>query len=397
MTNRFGRDMLAEWLLDPACTHLNHGTVSATPRRVLAAQRALSDEIERNPARFMLREIYVPSGAQVRGHGPPRLRAAATEVGAFFGARGEDCVFTDNASTGINAVLRSLDFRSGDEIVLLDHTYGAVLNTAEYIARRTGAVVRSARLQLPCPDPSAVVSAIAAELGPRTRIAIIDHITSRSALVLPLAEIAALCHRHDVAVLVDGAHVPGAIALDIPALGVDWYAGNLHKWAWAPRSSAILWVDRARQAELHPVTISWGLDQGMCQEFDWVGTRDPTPYLAATTALAWQKELGVAAVQSYNHALAWQAGGLLAEHWHTERAAPESMIGTMVCARLPETAGTTQAEGDRLRDVLLYEHAIEVAVIEVDGNLWVRVSAQIYNELADVEKLARAVSSCLHR
>jgi isopenicillin-N epimerase len=198
-------------------------------------------------------------------------------------------------------------------------------------------------------------------------------------------------------VLVDGAHAPGAIALEIPALGVDWYAGNLHKWAWAPRSSAILWVDPARQSAIHPVTISWGLDQGMCAEFDWVGTRDPTPHLAAPAALAWLSTLGVGAVQSYNHALAWQASGLLAEHWGTPRSSPERMIGTMVCACLPQTAGSTQLDADRLRDLLLFEHAIEVAMFAHGGVVWARVSAQIYNELSDVEKLARAVTQCVGR
>jgi isopenicillin-N epimerase len=386
----FGRAMLAHWLLDPAGTHLNHGTVGATPRRVLEVQRALGDELERNPARFLLRELG-RRFAGVAHDGELRLRRAAREVAACFRARGEDLVFVDNATTGVNAVLQSFDLRAGDEILLLDHAYGAVRNAAEFAARRSGARVCSARLPFPQVDAQAVIDAVASALGPRTRLALIDHITSDSALLLPLAEIAALCRARGVPVLVDGAHAPGAIPLDIPALGVDWYTGNLHKWAWAPRSCAILWVDPARHAQLHPTTISWGLDEGMVAEFDWVGTRDPTPFLAAPEALAFMRELGLDAVQSYNHGLAWHAANLLSERWESALMLPESMVGTMAIARLPAAAGCTREAALRLRDALLFEDGIEVAVSVLDGALWARVSAQVYTELADVERLAAAV------
>jgi isopenicillin-N epimerase len=386
----FGRALLAEWPLDPACTHLNHGTVGATPRRVLAAQQALRDEIERNPARFLLRELARPFAGDPATR-ELRLRRAAREVAEFFGARGEDLVFVDNTTTAVNAVLGSFDFRAGDEILLFDHTYGAVTNAARYVARRTGAQVRSVALPFARVDPGAVIDAVAGALGPRTRLAIVDHITSCSALLLPLPEIAALCRARGVAVLADGAHAPGAITLDIPALGVDWYTGNLHKWAWAPRSCALLWVDPARQAQLHPTTISWGFDQGMIEEFDWVGTRDPTPYLAAPAALAFMRELGLAEVGRYNHELAWHAVNLLSERWGSALSLPESMVGTMVCARLPAAAGATEQAASRLRDALLFEDNIEVALYALEGALWARVSAQIYNEPADIERLAAAV------
>jgi isopenicillin-N epimerase len=386
----FGRAMLAHWLLDPDCTHLNHGTVGATPRRVLAAQRALGDEIERNPARFLLRELSGPFAGEPHGR-ELRLRQAAREVGAYFGARAQDLVFVDNTTTAVNAVLRSFDLRDGDEILLFDQTYGAVRNAAEFAARRTGARVQTVTLPFPISDPQSLIDTVERALGPRTRLAIVDHVTSSSALLLPLAEIAALCRARGVATLVDGAHAPGAIALDIPALGVDWYTGNLHKWAWAPRSCAILWVDPARQAQLHPTTISWGLDQGMTEEFDWVGTRDPTPYLAAPAALAFMSELGLQQVQHYNRALAWLAANLLAERWGGPLAAPASAVGTMACARLPAGAGSTREAANRLRDALLFEDGIEVALHVLGGAVWARISAQIYNEQGDVERLASAV------
>jgi isopenicillin-N epimerase len=186
--------------------------------------------------------------------------------------------------------------------------------------------------------------------------------------------------------------VPGAIPLDISAIGADWYAGNLHKWAWAPRSAALLWIDRARQAGLHPTTISWGLDSGPVAEFDWVGTRDPTPYLIAPEAMAFMAEFGIENVQRHNHQLAWQAGQLLAQRWGTQLSVPESMVGCMIVARLPDAAGTTQEQADRLRDVLLFEDKIEVPLVALAGGVWARVSAQIYNDSSDIEQLAEAVA-----
>lgn len=390
-SNPFGHAMLAHWALDPACLYLNHGTVGVTPRRVLAAQQVIRDEIERQPSRFMLRELTeIDMGA--RNPGPPRMRAAAEVVGAFVGARGDDLAFVDNATTGMNAVLRSLTLRPGDEILLTDLGYGAVTNIARFVARERGATVKTVEIPYPLHDPGEASSAIAAAIGPRTRVAVVDHITSESALLLPLAEIAARCRARGVPVLVDGAHAPGAIALDIPALGVDWYVANLHKWAWAPRSSGILWAPLGRQAGLHPPVISWGLDQGFTAEFDFVGTRDPSAHLAAPAAIAFLRELGFDDVRAYNHGLAWSAARLLAGRWGTSLSMPESMVATMATVPLPERLGAASEDAARLRDALLFEDRIEVPVAAARGRLWLRISAQIYNELSDYERLAEAVA-----
>ncbi len=392
MTARFGRAMLEHWALDPAITYLNHGTVGAPPLRVLAAQQAIRDEIERQPSRYLLRELAevgmgAPGGAQ------PRMRAAADAVAAFLGARGADLAFVDNATTGANAVLRSLKLEDGDEILLTDHNYGAVANAAAFVARESGARVRTVELPYPVHDPGAVVEAVAAALGPRTRLAIVDHVTSESALILPIAEIAARCRAQGVPVLVDGAHAPGAIALDLPGLGVDWYTGNLHKWAWAPRSCGILWAAPHRQERLHPGVISWGLDQGFTAEFDWVGTRDPSASLAAPEAIAFMRELGLEAVRSYNHDLAWEAARHLSRRWGTTPGMPEAMVGTMATVLLPERLGATREDALRLRNALLFEDRIEIQLHAWRERLWTRVSAQIYNDFRDVERLATAVAA----
>jgi len=386
----FGRPMLGQWLLDPAITYLNHGTVGAPPRRVLAAQQAIRDEIERQPSRFLLREL-TGVGVGVPRSERPRLRAAADAVAAFVGANGEDLAFVDNATTGANAVLRSLHLAAGEEILVTDLGYGGVVNAARHAARERGVELRTVEMPDPALGPRAFVEAIDGALSERTGLLIVDHVTADSALVLPVAEIAARCRAKGVLVLVDGAHAPGAIALDVPALGADWYVGNLHKWAWAPRSSGILWAARERQAGLHPPVISWGLDQGLAAEFDMPGTRDPTPYLAAPAALDFMRELGVEAVQEHNHDLAWRGARRLAELWEVPFAVPESMIGTMATVPLPRDLGATRDDAAQLRDALLFADGIEVHLHAWRGRLRVRISCQIYNDLADVERLGAAV------
>src|SRR5207237_5242267 len=155
---------------------------------------------------------------------------------------------------------------------------------------------------------------------------------------------------------------PGALPVDIPSLGVDWYAGNLHKWAWSPRSSGVLWTAPERQASLHHTVISWGLDQGMIEEFDWPGTRDPTPHLAASAGIAFMRELGVKKVQDYNHDLACNAGREMAAHWKSRVVCPEEMIGPMIAVPLPESLGSTRDDAISLRDALLFQYTIEVHV-----------------------------------
>jgi isopenicillin-N epimerase len=393
-TRPFGRAMLEHWSLDPAITYLNHGTVGAPPRRVLAAQQRLRDEMTRQPSRFLLRELT--STAVGRNPLPmPRLRAAAGLVAEFLGARGDDLVFVDNATTGVNAVLRSFDLRPGDEILLLDGCYGAVLNTARYVARERGATVRTVPLPDPLPMYEDLPHLIAAAMSPSTRIVLVDHIMSERALLLPIAKIAAACRAAGAAVLVDGAHAPGAIPLDIPSLGVDWYTGNLHKWAQAPHTSGILWAAPDRQASLHPVVISWGLDQGFTAEFDLVGTRDPTAHLAAPTGIAFMRDLGLEAMWRYNHVLARDAAALLTSRLGTIVDDDARWVGTMVTVPLPERAGRTKQDAGRLRDALLVEDRIEVQLHAWRDRLWVRVSAQVYNDMDDVERLASALTARL--
>ncbi len=385
----FGRTWLKEWTLDPAATYLNHGTVGVTPRRVMDVQRALLEETERHPSRFVLRELTSHAAGAWR-RPVPRLREAAAVVAQFVGAASDDVVFVDNATTGANAVLRSFPFAPGDDVLVTDLGYGGVTNAVRHAARERGATVTTAAIPYPF-TTQGIIDACVQAAGPRTRMAVIDHIAADSAIVMPLADIAAALHAVGVAVLADGAHAPGAIPLDIPALGVDWYVANLHKWAWTPRSSGILWAPPARQAGLHPAVISWGLDEGFTHEFDLVGTRDASAHLAAPAALALFAEWGLDGIRRYNHDLAWTGANRLAERWGTAFQTPEALVGPMAAVMLPASAGTTREAAMKMRDALLFDHGIEVHVSAYRERVQVRMSTQIYNDLGDVDRLAEAV------
>jgi isopenicillin-N epimerase len=385
----FGRSMLEHWLLDPACTYLNHGTVGAPPKRVLARQQALRDEMERQPSRFMLRELNGEQPMPWRGQS--RLREAIGQIAPFVGARPEDLVFVPNVTTGLNAVLRSLPLGPGDELVITDLAYGAVALAARVVTGDRGAVLRTVETPSDVRDASDLVDPIVRALTPRTKLVVVDHIAAQTAWVLPVAAITAACHAHGVPVLIDGAHAPGAIALDIPATGADWYSANLHKWGHAPRSCGILWAKPEHQPTLRHPIVSWGSARGFLAEFENHATSDPTACLASPEGIALLREWDFAAVLAYMHGLAREAARVLTGRWGTRLAAADDMFGAMVTVPLPEAAGSTADAANRLRLALLVDERIEVPIHASRGRLWTRVSAQIYNDGSDIERLAEAV------
>ena len=392
----FGHDWLDEFPLERGGVYLNHGTVGVTPLAVMRERIAILEAIERHPARFVLRELMRldASTAATPSDGTPRLREAAAKVAGFLGCAADGLVFVDNATSGICAVLRSVPLAADDEILVPDLAYGGVARAAAFIARERGATVTTCALPFPASTAEGVLAALEAAITPRTRIALLDHVTSESALVMPLEEMAAVCRRHDVAVLVDGAHAPGAIPVDIESLGVDWYAANLHKWAFAPRSCGVLWAAPGRRAGLHPNVISWGVtNDDWLAEFDWTGTRDPSPWLAAPAGIAFmQDRLGIDAMRTYNHDLAWRSARSLAARWDRAFDTPENMIGCMVSVPLPARLGRAEpANAQRVRDALFFDHAIELPILPRADRLWARLSIQIYNDDSDIDQLAEAV------
>ena len=372
-TPAWGRAARSEWDLDPDFLTVNHGSFGATPLCVRAEQDLWRARMERQPTRFMARL-------------PPLLREAADALGAFLGAQGRDIAFVDNATTGCNAVLRSLPLAAGGEVLVLDHVYNAVRNTVRFVTERAGAVMTVATLPFPATTEDAAVAAITRALTARTKLAVIDHITSASALVLPIGRIVAACHAAGVAVLVDGAHAPGQIDLDLTAIGADWYTGNCHKWLCAPKGSAFLWTAPGRQSGLHPTVISHGLDQGYLSEFDWTGTRDPTAILAIPAALAFHERMGGAALRARNTALAAEGAALVARRLNTEAGVTGPMAGAMGLVRVPWSGDALSL---RMR---LLDAGTDAPVHAIDGANWLRLSAFAYNDIDDYAQLADIVA-----
>ena len=380
-TPAFGRAIRHEWLLEEGSAHLNHGSFGATPRAVLGSQQRWRLAMERQPMRFFLEEL------------PGALRAAAGQLAEHLGARSDDLAFVDNASTAVNAVLRSLSLSPGDELLTTQHVYDAVGMTLDYVAERTGAKVRRLTLPFPVLDPSDLLQRLDEEIGPRTRLVLVDHITSATALVLPIREAVALCRDRGVPVFVDGAHAPGMVPLDLEGLGADWYTGNAHKWLCAAKGCAFLWVraDAPDRESLRPAVISLSYGQGMPTEFDWTGTRDPSAWLAIDAALAFRRRLGDAPIRAWNDGLCAQAADLLADAWGVELPAPRSMRASM--ATIPSPVDLP-ADADGVRTLsrwLRQTHRLEPMPLPFGGRLWIRISAQVYNSLDQYQRLADAM------
>lgn len=389
MALQFGRHLIDRFLLDPTITYLNHGTVGAPPRVVIEHQRALQDEIERQPAQFLLREL---ADFEANGNpANPHMRVAAEAVADFVGCDPDLFGFVENATTGANAVLQSFPFESGDEILVTNLGYGAVTKAAQYAARRHGATVRTFDLPAPGSPVDDFVNSVAEALSSNTRMLVIDHITAETALVLPIQQIVQLCRERGIATLVDGAHAPGAIDLDVESIGADFYVANLHKWLFTPRSCGFVVTTPEHAKTLHPTVISWGYGNGLAAEFDLLGTRDPSPPLTAPKSIEVWKEWGGKEILRHNHDLVWRSARALSDIWATPFTTPEEMIGPMAYVSLPPDLGTTKADAVALQTSLLADDRIEVPIFAHSGRLRCRISTQIYNDDTDIAFLVDAI------
>jgi isopenicillin-N epimerase len=377
-------DARALFPIDSAVAYLDHGGFGVVPLEVANAQRECRERIERNPKAFFAYRW------------PEEWNAAIEAVAIRFGVDARNIAFVENASDGVNAVLRSLSFGEGDEILVTSQTYGAVEIAAREIARRSKAVVTRANLPFPVVEPSDYPGILARAINARTRLAILDHIASPTSLVMPIRQMVAACRQRGVAVLVDAAHAPGHVPLDIRDIGADWYVGNLHKWYFAPRPLAFLWADNARLEQTRPSILSWNAQDAYCFRFNWTGTRDVSQIMAAPQAFRFMDRFGEVNVIRHNRELIREALGILSQMWKIRNTTPETMIGCM--ATLPLPAGLPFPANDQgcaaLQKALILEKGVSVAVpLAVDGEHFIRIAAQIYNDRADYVKLGEAVLS----
>lgn len=368
------------WMLRQDIAFLNHGSFGAVPRAVYEEQDRIRRQFEAEPIELLGRRC------------DELLAAVRVEVASFVGADASRLALVSNATEGINAVLRSLDLRPGDELLTTNHVYNAVRQAMKYVARQAGAHYREALLPMPLGGPGDVIDVIAGALTPRTRLLVIDHVTSPTALIFPVRDIVELCRARGVDVLIDGAHAPGMVELDVESLGAAYYAGNLHKWFCAPKGSAFLHIRADRLAGVHPCVISHRLDEGFEKEFAWTGTRDISAFLATPRAIGFLRELGLERIMRHNHELACWGRQYLCRRWDTEPLCPATMLGSMATlVPPPAIQRLSQAQWETAQRRLYHEHRVEAPLVQFDGRVFVRIACQAYNTPEDIERLGEAV------
>ena len=384
----------ALWPLDPKVTYLNHGSFGSCPRAVLQFQNELRERLERQPVRFLVRELE------------PLWDAARGALAAFVGATPDNLVFVPNATAGVNTVLRSLRFEPGDELLVTDHEYNACRNALEFAAERSGARIVVVKIPFPLLDADSIIEIVLHGVTARTRLALLDHVTSQTGLVLPIERLVRALAARGVDALVDGAHAPGMVPLNLEQLGAAYYTGNCHKWLCAPKGAAFLYVRPERQPLIRPLVISHGANSPrrdrsrFLLEFGWTGTGDPSACLSVPEALRFVGGLlpgGWPEIMRRNRALALAGRKILGDALGAPAPCPDELIGSLASVPLPDTPSATPAQPplflDPLQEELYSQHAIEIPVIPwpAPPRRLLRLSAALYNSRAQYDALAAAV------
>lgn len=383
------------WSLDPQVTYLNHGSYGATPTAMLEFQAQLRARMERQPVQFLSRDL------------PGLLKNARETVAEFVGAEALDIAFVPNPTTAVNTVLRSLRFAPGDELLATDHTYNACRNALDATAARDGARVVIARVPFPLAHEDEAVDAILSRVTSRTRFALLDHVTSPTALVFPIERLVRELSDRGIDTLVDGAHAPGMVDLDLETLGAAFFTGAGHKWLCSPKGASFLYVRRDLQERIRPLVIGHGANallNGRTRfeaEFAWTGTNDPTAYLSLAESIRYVGSLlpgGWTEIRATNRERCVAGRRVLCERLGLDPPCPESMVGSIASIVLPgqgiENPDPT-VFGDPLQAGLLQRHGIEVPVFPWGDppQRLLRISAQLYNEAEDYKRLADALTS----
>ncbi len=373
------------FLIDPAITFLNHGSYGATPIPVFERYQYWQRELERQPVLFLGRRYK------------ELMHTARAALAAYLGCDADDLVYVINATTGVNIVARSLDLGPGDEVLTTDHEYGACDRAWRFLAGERGFTYRAATLPYPLTDPAEVVEAIWREVNPRTRLIYLSHLTSPTAVILPVEEICRRARAAGILTLVDGAHAPGQLALNLEALGVDFYTGNLHKWLCAPKGSAFLYARREVQPLLKPLVVSWGYEavapgpSRFVDHHEFWGTRDIAAFLATPDAIAFQRDHAWERVSAECRAITREARDrLLALTGQPSHFIGDHWIGQLAGVPLPP--GTDVLT---LKQRLYDDYKIEIPLPVWSGRPFIRVSVQGYNTRADIDQLVAALGACL--
>ncbi|ELU05271.1 hypothetical protein CAPTEDRAFT_225673 [Capitella teleta] len=394
---QFGRSLLKEFRLKEGTTFLNHGSYGSVPNEVFEKRISLLEEVESHPDLFF------------RVNLEPFWMDNIRAISKVLGANPDNLVFVNNTTTGINAVMRSVALSPGDEILCYTWQYRAVYNTCVYAARQKGAEVKVLDIRTPIVTTQEIVDKYDKFLAknPKVKIAVLDYISSCPSVLMPIKELIAVCKKHNVMSMVDGAHVPGQIQINLEELGADFFAGNLHKWMFVPRGCAVLWVDPKHQKDIRPCVTSSHLDgPHFYKDFLRQGTVDDSPFHCVQESLAFIERIGgMDAIIEHNSKLADQAADLLADLLGTKKFdVPKEMESPFLrMVRLPdmkkyparkETSDDfTSAVGDiaELHNDIMERFKIQTVSLYVHSEPWIRLSAQVYNDLEDIRKLADAI------
>ena len=380
--------MKEHYLLDPEIIFLNHGSFGATPRPVMDAYQSWQIKLERQPVHFISHELL------------PELKRARQALGSYLNADADDLVYIPNATYGVNIVARSLQLEPGDEILTTDHEYGACENVWKFVSQKNGSILVKRPIPLPLASPTEIVDHFWQDVTPKTRVIFISHITSPTAVRMPVEMICKKARQAGIFTVIDGAHAPGQIPLDLTALESDFYLGNCHKWMQSAKGAGFLYTRRALQPMLEPLVISWGWGENASftsgsqylDYFEWAGTNDLSAYLSVPAAIQFQAEHDWPAIQERCRQILAdglkridQLTGL--ENVYSDQAEP---FVQMAVVRLPPIEDISE-----LKRQLLEQYRIEVPCIEWNGQHFIRISVQAYNEAGDMEALASVLTKLL--
>lgn len=374
------------FLLDPDVVFLNHGSFGACPVPVFEAYQAWQRRLERQPVQFL--------GVEFNDH----MKAARTVLATYLKASAEDLVYIPNATFAVNAVARSLNLKPGDEILATDHEYGACDKAWEFICSKSGASYKRQPVSIPA-TPEEMLAQIWSGVTERTRLIFTSHITSPTAQDMPVAELCALARQAGILTLIDGAHAPGQIPLNLEALGADFYTGNCHKWMLSPKGAGFLYARKDAQPILEPLVVSWGWQSDehfttgstFVDCFQWRGTDDPSACLAVPAAIDFMREHNWESVQGKCHTLLSQAlERITALTGFPQVYLEDAGIHQMGVVQLPQQQNL-RAFKQRLYD----EHRIEIPCIEWGGRHWLRISVQGYNSQENIDCLVIALDRLL--